>query len=473
MSVQRLTDLQRLEQLRSENRLLMYRPYQKQKLFHAMGATKRERCNLSGNQLGKTLSAGAETAFHLTGYYPDWWEGKRFNKPVRGWVAGVTGETTRDNPQRILMGPLGAFGTGMIPKARIGKISLARGTPDAVENVLVKHESGGWSQCTFKAYADGRAKWQGESLEFVWYDEEPEDEAIYSEGLTRTNTTGGITYATMTPLLGMSKVVRRFYPDQGHPDRGLVMMTIDDVDHYTADEKRKIIEGYLPHERDARAKGIPLLGDGAVYPIAEELVAEDPIQVPAWWPQLIAMDFGWHDHPTAAVRLAWDRDTDTVHITRAFKQSKQTLATYAAGVKALGGDVLPVSWPHDGLQHDKSSCIQIAQLYKQQGVRMLSEHAQFPDDRKNGTEAAVWETLARMQTNRLKVDRNLSQWFEEFRNYHRKEGKIVAEFDDLMKATHYGLMMLRYAQAGESAPMKEDRYRRRRQAYRAHTWMSA
>jgi hypothetical protein len=118
---QRLSDLKRYEQLKRDCALVFYQPYEKQKEFHGHGATKRERCNLSGNQLGKTLSAGAETAIHLTGEYPDWWTGKRFNKPIRGWVAGVTGETTRDNPQRILMGPLGHFGEGMIPKACLGQ----------------------------------------------------------------------------------------------------------------------------------------------------------------------------------------------------------------------------------------------------------------------------------------------------------------------------------------------------------------
>jgi phage terminase large subunit-like protein len=330
---QRLSDLKRYEQLKREAALAFYGPYPKQKQFHALGSVKRERCNLSGNQLGKTLSAGGETAIHATGEYPEWWTGKRFTKPIRGWVAGVTGETTRDNPQRILMGPLGHFGEGMIPKHALGKISLARGTPDAVETVLVKHRSGGFSQLTFKSYADGREKWQGESLEVVWFDEEPPLD-IYVEGLTRTNATDGIVYLTLTPLLGMSQVVRRFYPDQGHPDRGLVMMTIDDVGHYTAEQKRKIIEGYLPHERDARSKGIPLLGEGAVYQVAEELIAEDTIAPAPWWPRLIAVDFGWHDHPTAAVKGCWDRDNDCVHITAIYKQAKQTLPTYAAGIKA-------------------------------------------------------------------------------------------------------------------------------------------
>lgn len=467
---QRLADLKRYETLKRECALAFYKPYPKQKEFHALGFTKRERLNLSGNQLGKTLSAGAETAMHATGEYPDWWPGKRFANPTRGWVAGVTGETTRDNPQRILMGPLGHFGEGAIPKNTLGKISLARGTPDAVETVMVRHKSGGYSQITFKSYADGRDKWQGESLDYVWFDEEPQQLDIYIEGLTRTNATNGVVFLTLTPLLGMSQVVRRFYPDQGHPDRGLVMMTIDDVEHYSAAQKRQIIEGYRDYERDARVKGIPMLGEGAVYQLAEDLIAEDPIMVPEWWPQLISMDFGWHDHPTAAVKLAWDRDNDCVHITAIYKQAKETLATYAAGIKALGD--LPVAWPHDGLMHDKSSAVQIAQLYRQQGVRMLQEHAQFSDDRKNGTEAAVWEALGRMQTGRLKVNRNLHRWFEEFRSYHRKDGKVVAEFDDLMKATHYGLMMLRFATATANAPRKDDRYTRRRSA-RNHSWMAA
>jgi hypothetical protein len=141
-----------------------------------------------------------------------------------------------------------------------------------------------------------------------------------------------------------------------------------------------------------------MLGEGAVYQVAEELIAEDPIQAPAWWPRLIAMDFGWSNHPTAAVAWRMGPRYDCVHITRIYKRSKETLATYAAGIKALGGGQdSRVAWPHDGLQHDKSSAIQIAQLYREQGVKLLSEHAQYPDDRKNGTEAAVMETLSRMQ----------------------------------------------------------------------------
>src|SRR6185503_18493901 len=83
--------LQQKKRRADRNRLAAYRPYSKQAQFHAAGKDNRERLFMAGNQLGKTLAGGAEWAIHLTGRYPDWWQGKVFNKPVRMWAAGVTG----------------------------------------------------------------------------------------------------------------------------------------------------------------------------------------------------------------------------------------------------------------------------------------------------------------------------------------------------------------------------------------------
>lgn len=467
---QRLKELEEYERYRREWGLMFYRPYPKQKEFHALGVVKRERALIAGNQLGKTLGAGSESAMHATGIYPEDWSGRRYDRPIRAWVAGVTGESTRDNPQRILLGPVGAIGTGTIPKDHIAKTSSARGVPDAVETVLVKHVSGGVSQITFKAYLDGREKWQGESLDFVWFDEEPPPD-IYTEGLTRTNATKGGVFCTFTPLLGMSDVVMRFWQHRDHPDRGMVLMTIDDVGHYTEEEKNRIISAYPEHEREARANGVPMLGSGRIYPVAESVIKEQTVEVPNTWPQLIGMDFGWQDHPTAAVKIAWDKANDVVHITSAYRQSGQPLPVYATAIKAMGR--YPIAWPHDGLIHDKSSGIQIAQLYRKQGLKLLQEHAQFPDERKNGVEAAIQETLLRMQTRRLRVDSNLHDWFEEFRLWHYKDGKPVLEREDLMKATHYALMMLRYARAEEKETPKLDRYSKPRLKYGGATAWSA
>lgn len=465
---ERLKELEEYERLKREYALYFYKPYTKQVEFHNAGVKYRERALIAGNQLGKTLAAGHEISFHLTGIYPEWWKGKRYVKPIRCWVAGVTGESTRDNPQRILLGPVGNIGTGTIPKSHIVKTSAARGIPDAIETVLVKHISGGVSQAGFKSYSDGREKWQGETLEEIWYDEEPPPE-IYTEGLTRTNATKGGVFCTFTPLLGMSDVVMRFWNHRDHPDRNMVLMTIDDVGHYTEEDKRKIIEGYPEHEREARAMGIPMLGSGRIYPVAESVIKEPTIEIPDKWPQLLAMDFGWQQHPTAAVKIAHDLQNDIVHITGAYRQSGQPLPVYASAIRAMGKH--PVAWPHDGLQHDKSSGIQIAQLYRKQGLKLLSEHAQFPDERKNGVEAAIQETLLRMQTRRLRVDENLHDWFEEFRIWHYKDGKPVLEREDLMKATHYALMMLRYARPLEKEQPKPERYTGKTKKY--HSWMAA
>ena len=202
------------------NRLAHYRPYSKQREFHAAGLKHNERLFMAGNQLGKTWAGGFEWAMHLTGRYPDWWEGRTFEKPVKMWAAGVTGESTRDNPQRILIGPpqqKERQGTGAIPHDALKDCIPGRGLADALDSVVVRWGGGGDVQAQesilgFKSYEKGREKWQGETLDGVWYDEEPPLD-IYSEGRTRTNATNGIVIVTFTPLLGMSDVVRLFVGD--------------------------------------------------------------------------------------------------------------------------------------------------------------------------------------------------------------------------------------------------------------------
>ncbi|HEY6019152.1 MAG TPA: terminase family protein, partial [Candidatus Paceibacterota bacterium] len=257
----------------SRNLLIRYKPYTKQAEFHAAGKEYRERLLMAGNQLGKTLSAGAEVGMHATGRYPDWWQGFTFDKGMPMWVAGVTGESTRDNPQRILYGSLGNVGTGMIPKDAIKDATNKRGIPNALDTLVVRFGGGGDIQASesligFKSYDQGREKWQGPTLGLVWFDEEPPQD-IYTEGLTRTNVAMGPVMLTFTPLQGMSDVVKRFLIDKVQGTH-VTSMTIDDVDHYTPEQRAAIIASYPAHEREARAKGIPTMGSGRVFPIDEE-----------------------------------------------------------------------------------------------------------------------------------------------------------------------------------------------------------
>lgn len=433
---------QEAERLLSLRRLETYRPYTKQRVFHAAGATHRERLFLAGNQLGKTLAGAMEMAIHLTGRYPPWWEGRRWDRPIVAWAAGVTGESTRDNPQRMLLGRPGAQGTGSIPASDIVATTRAIGVQDLLDTVRVRHVSGGESILSFKFYEKGREKWQGETLDLVWFDEEPPPD-IYSEGLTRTNATGGMAYITATPLLGITEVVRRFYPVPDTPDRHLTQMTIDDAEHYTPEQRERIIASYPPHEREARAKGIPMLGSGRVFPVPEESIKVQAFEIPTLWPRIGGMDFGW-DHPFAAVELAHDRDTDTVYVTKAYRVREQTPVFHAAALKPWG-DWLPWAWPRDGRRQTlEGAGVALANQYRAQGLRMLADHAQFADGSVS-VEAGLMDMLDRMQSGRFKVFAHLEDWFAEFRTYHRKDGLVVKENDDLMSATRYAMMMLRFA----------------------------
>jgi phage terminase large subunit-like protein len=254
-----------IKKRKAQRRLFGYTPYPKQLAFHAAGATDRERLLMAGNQLGKTWSAGFETAMHLTGrypgpgeifyptrqallstiattsgkarqeaqglffnlgatgmfgadVYPDGWQGKRFDYAIKMWAGSVSSEGTRGTVQKILIGEPAIreeWGTGAIPRADLlvdnGNMdySMASGTADLIDQIQVKHVSGDKSLLQLKHYSQGREKWQGATLDVVWFDEEPPLD-IYMEGLTRTNATNGIVYLTFTPLLGMSEVVRLF-----------------------------------------------------------------------------------------------------------------------------------------------------------------------------------------------------------------------------------------------------------------------
>lgn len=457
---------------KSENKLRDYRPYAKQAEFHANGAMYRERLLMAGNQLGKTWSAGFETAMHLTGRYPDWWKGRTWDKAVAAWAAGVTSEVTRDSVQRVLCGRINAIGTGAIPKDAIKEKSMKRGVADAVDTLVVRHGGGGDVQAGesllgFKSYDQGREKFQAETLDLVWLDEEP-DEDIYTESLTRTNATGGIICMTFTPLKGMTGTVKRFLIDK--PGGTIVTtMTIEDAEHYTPEERAAIIASYPAHEREARTKGVPTLGSGKIFPVPEERIKVAPFEIPEHWAQICGIDFGW-DHPSAAVRLAWDRDNDIVYLTAAHRQKEQTPLLFAATVKPWG-DWLPWAWPHDGLQHDKGSGQALADQYKAQGLNMLPDKATHPPKDGelegtggNGVEAGVLDMLDRMQTGRFMVFSNLEEWFEEFRMYHRKDGKIVKLDDDLISASRYAYMMRRFA-------VTKPKKRANKPAARPTSWM--
>jgi phage terminase large subunit-like protein len=436
----------------SENRLAYYRPYPTQKKFHDAGAKYRERLLMAGNRVGKTFCGAMELAMHATGRYSDTWQGKRFDTAINAWCGGVTSQAARDVIQANLLGELGAQGTGAIPKDALLDIMPARGVPGLVDTIMVRHVSGGVSRIGLKSYAEGREKWQGTSQHVIWLDEEP-DAFIYSEALTRIGTTDGITFMTFTPLLGMSEVVRRFL-QQKSDDRHVTVMTLNEAEHISEEKRKQIVAGYPLHEVEARTKGTPILGSGRIFPIAEERLAIEHRTFPDHWPRIGAMDFGY-EHHFAAVELVWDRDIDRVHVARCYRVNHSTPIEHAAALRSWGRD-LRWAWPRDGKRETlEGAGIALAEQYKEQGLNMLHEHAQF-EDGSVSVEAGLMKMYDMMKSGRFKVFKEHNDWWEEFRLYHRKDGKVVKEGDDLMCATRYGVMMLRYA----STKSFSDKWRR-------------
>jgi len=245
----------------------------------------------------------------------------------------------------------------------------------------------------------------------------------------------------------MSKVVRRFLNEKD-AHRQVVQMTINDAGHISQEDRERIIARYPEHEREARAMGVPILGSGVIFPIADSRILTPPFAIPAHWPRINGIDFGW-DHPTAAAQLAWDRDNDVVYLVREHRLSKATPKQHVATIgDQRSWGAYPWSYPHDGEVADKGTGVALAKQYKTAGLKMLGEHATNPDGT-NSVEAAVLDMLERMNDGRWKVfDGVCPQWMEEKRLYHRDDGKIVKEYDDLISASRYALMMLRHARIG-------------------------
>jgi phage terminase large subunit-like protein len=257
--------LEELAQRRLYNKLEHYTPYERQRQFHDLGATHRLRALIAANQVGKTLACGAETAMHASGVYPPWWRGKRFPGPILAVVAGHTAEATRDSCQKMLAGPVSERGTGMVPKDAIVDFRMGRGVIDFVDSLIVRHASGRTSTIMFKTYERGEARWAGMSVDFCWLDEEPPIE-LFGEALARISARdGGAMVCSFTPLLGMSDVVRKFL-DEDAPGQATIRMELADAGHFTPEKRAQIEADYQPYERDARVRGIPLMGSGRAIP---------------------------------------------------------------------------------------------------------------------------------------------------------------------------------------------------------------
>lgn len=207
----------------------------------------------------------------------------------------------------------------------------------------------------------------------------------------------------------------------------LIQCGWDDVPHLSASIKAKLLASTLPYQRDARSKGIPSLGSGAIYPVPESDIVCDPFRIPEFWKRAYGLDVGWKK--TACIWGAIDPVSDTVYLYSAHYRGESPPSTHAAAIGARGTWVPGVIDPA-ARGRSQSDGEVLIQTYRDLGLDLM------PAD--NAVDAGLFEVWERLETGRLKVFRTLLDWLAEFRMYRRDEkGRIVKEFDHLMDATRY------------------------------------
>lgn len=423
-----------------------YKPNEKQLAFHATGLVAKERAFFAGNRCGKTLCTSAEWCMHLTGNYPEWWNGYRYDRAINVWVAGVTNAETAQSLQTYYIGDIGK--EGFIHSSLIVK-------QDKQQKIYyIQHSSGGVSKLRFKSYEQKEGAWQAETLDGVHLDEEPPSE-IYSEAITRTVSTSpthhGMVTASLTPLSGVTHFMLQYMerlvcddngneleskqvsPGEALNSRIYILASHEESPHITPEESARILSAYSPHEREARTKGIPAMGSGLIYPVLDSELLVSPFQIPEHWPRCFGMDFGWHN--TAAVFMAHDQDNDVVYLCGEYLAGHLTPDKHAYELIKQGANWMPGAYDGAGegaLQDDGANLVD---LYSQSGIRNWT-----PAD-KRSVGKGIYTVLQRMETGKLKIFSTLTKLMTEKRMYIRdKEGKIKKGNDHLMDAMRYGVV---------------------------------
>ncbi len=345
---------------------------------------------IAANRSAKSWTGAQIIANAAEGIYPDWWEGRKFDRPVKIWCVGKSGNMVRDTIQEILCGPIGQLGTGMLrahPKLRT---TVKQGISGAILDVFVPHVSGGESQITFKTYDQDVESFMGAKIDLLWCDEECVHDKIYNEAVMRTAGTagepGGLTIVTYTPLNSLTDMVLKFLPhaqfpldgivrdDNGEPlSRYTVNCGWDDIPHLSEEEKKRLYDAMDPRERDARTKGLPSLGTGMVFPIDWANVIIDPFQIPDWWDKAYGLDPGMN---TAAVFGARDPQTGITYIYSEYVGFKQVPAVHASAIKARG-DWLIGAFDYSGNAVGTGGEASLRTVYHDEGLTLVNSDKCF------------------------------------------------------------------------------------------------
>ena len=451
--------LQKLEETRKYNKINYFQPYPFQKRFYDLGKDHPVRALIAANRCGKTYSAAMELSYHATGNYPEWWEGRVFDRPVTIVAAGVTSHQVKRVLQKEFVGTIhrdrkDEIGTGSLPRHTIDMKRSVGGRDGLLPEIAIKHKDGGYSTIILYAYAQDVESMMGFTADIVYVDEQDKNkfDLIFSELVKRISSVNGLAMATFTPLAGMTHIVRQFWDPMGDFHGGLVNAGWDDIEHLTEDVKEQMLSATPPHLRDAVSKGIPVLGAGAVYNIGEGDIMYDDIEIREDWPRICGMDVGFTNDPTAGVFVAKDMSTGVYYVYDEYGDIDNNSWHPSQHVPKLHSkqcNKIPIVYDSAAKAKVGASGKAVVEMWREQGLNVLDKSFRNPkylSEKSNGSYKdkglGLQHLYELMSTGKLKIHaRNCPNIWREFRSYSYDDKGVPVDKDDhWMDALRYAIM---------------------------------
>ena len=290
--------------------------HQKQVEFHK--CNKKNRWVFGGNRTGKTECGAVESIWLCRGEHPF----KKMEKACDGWVVSLSRQVQRDVAQSKILSYMKPEWIQDVVMSEGRKDSLSGGI---IDYILIKNVFGGVSKLGFKSCDQGREKFQGTSLDFVWFDEEPPYD-IYIECKMRVIDRCGQIFGTMTPLKGLTWVYDEIYVNEkSDPDIWHTFMTWQDNPFLASEEIQKLYDCMSKDELESRCYGKFVGHSGGVYnEFDENLHVIEPFAVPYEWYDNISIDPGLNN-PLSAHWYAVDFDGNVYVIAEHYQAQKDII----------------------------------------------------------------------------------------------------------------------------------------------------
>ena len=432
-----------------------------------INAASKETMLTGANQAGKSTALMMKFTYHVTGLYPSWYTGVRFNKPINCALGGETAQSTRDLLANRLLGPPEDRGAGYLPADSFEPADITRmtgGVANQIDYFRVKHydengECDGYSKAYVFSYSTGWRRLQGYSLDLVAIDEEP-DMMVYEELSARTNATGGHVDIAMTPLQGETELYLMFEGADGEIKQ-LINYDINKATHMAESQREHLLKKYENNPfAEARLYGRPVASQGLIYNVPQVNIPCEDFQLKKYYKQIIVIDLAHTVGKWAAVKLAVDPQSGITYAIQDFKAEGISVADFASRLMGMGGNEIPVAWPHDAMRQTSAGTV-VSQL-RALGVNVLPEASHMIDPMTGTKTRAIMNIIEKAldlmnQGQFLFMGMGMASTLKEMRRYRHKEGKIVPRQDDhCIDAMHKALMMAHLAK-----PSGGGRYRKR------------